>query len=175
MKFIVPVLLSLLSFGCVSGTASDNVSATESMSFAGATQLAGLLPTTCQPGSPVFSTTQTTDFDISNPLQQLQKQGSLSVSFDTNTLSGNLTDFKHASIYIYNDGDTPELLTQTDFTPTNGVVNLAFTMDEGRIFQIVSAGKTNVEVELSACATSAPIDIQYTLGATVNFSFTKGI
>ena len=175
MKLFIPVLFSLISFGCISGTASDFVGATESLSFTGATELIGILPTTCAPNAPVFSTTQSSSFDISDPLRQLQKQGSLSVSFDTNTLTGNLTDFKHASIYVFNDGDQPELLTETDFTPTNGAVNLSFKMDQGRLFQIVSAGKTNVQVQLTACATTQPISIQYALGAIVNFSFTKGI
>lgn len=174
MKTLISLLaLSVLSTtACVSGTLSDTVGASETLNF-NIPEAKGIGFVACS-GQTTFTTIQSTTIDISNALQELEKQGSLTVNFTDNSLAGNLSSFKHADIYIGNPSDQPQLLSQTDFVPTNGKVELPIILDHGTLFQILSAGQAQVIVSLSTCG--VPTDAQsitYDLSASIDLSFSK--
>lgn len=173
MKTLLSLLVLVSAAGCVQGSLSDSFAADEDMSFDIAAPSAFTLPA-CS-NATTFTTTQSTSFDIHDPLSQLAKQGNLTVSFSENSISGDLSSFKHARIFINNDNQAPQLLTETDFAATNGVVNLPIVLDTNTLVGILSAGKANLTVDLSTCVPAAPVKIHYTLGGDMSLSVNKSL
>jgi len=159
--------------GCVTGTLSDTVHVTEDMQFA-VPVIGGFSPPICgSANAPVFTTTQGTSFDMSDVVSQLQKQGTLAVDFTDNGISGDLSAFKHARIFINNDGLPPALLSETDFVPVNGHVNLPILLDHAVLVADVARGKVNVTVDLSTCIPTSAVDVHYTMNADLALTVSK--
>jgi hypothetical protein len=143
------------------------------MSFV-APSLGGYSPPICgTTDAPVFTTTQSTTIDIHDPLTQLKKQGTLTVSFIGNNLSGDLSSFKHARIFINNDNQPEQLLSETDFTPINGVIPLPILLDNATLVDILAAGVATITVDLSTCIPASAINVQYMMSADLSLSVRK--
>jgi hypothetical protein len=172
---ILPALF--LTTGCCAIGAEAEVSAHATMHFDPPTAALNLHISCDQ--VPVLSTSASSSFDVSDVFQQVQKQGSLTVKFDESSLvatEGSLSPFKYAEVYAFNNGETPELLAKTGFNAdANGKVEVPIVMDGGRLVQILSAGKVNVQTMLETCIVSSPIVVDYTLGANLNLSANKSL
>lgn len=171
MKNSTLFALALTLGGCVQGTLSDSLSVSEDMTFV-PPSLSGFSPPICST-STVFTTTQSTTIDVHDPLSQLKKQGTLTVAFTENALSGDLSSFKHARIYVNNDNQPQQLLSETDFTPVNGVVPLPILLDNNTLVDMLSAGVVNITVDLSTCVPTSAVDIHYTMGANLLLNVKK--
>jgi hypothetical protein len=173
MKTQILFALAITLGGCVSGTLSDTITVNKDLSFVPPV-VGGFSPAICgTTNAPVFTTTQNTTFDMSDAVSQLQKQGTLTVSFTENSVSGDLSAFKHARVFINNDGLPPELLSETDFTPTNGKVNLPILLDNSVVVADLSSGKINLTVDLSSCVPASAVDVHYTMTANLSLAVSK--
>jgi len=166
MKSLLLLSVVALATGCVSLTASDSVGDTQSLSF----NVPALPLTVCQ----TLPATNSPSIDMSDFFKSLKKNGSLSVNFDESELSGTLTDFKHAAISLVQADGTTTLLSDTDFTAVNGVVNLPFIPTSDQLVAVLSTGPVNVQVNMTACNTTAGTQtVNYTLHADVSFTSHK--
>jgi hypothetical protein len=173
MKLSLLFPLAIILSSCVQGTLSDTISVNESLSFA-LPSAASDIVLTCE-DSTTFDTTQSTSFDVSDALSHLKDQGTLSVAFTENSITGDLTGFQHARIMINNDGQPQQLLSDTDFASVNGKVSLPILLDNNTLVDILSAGKTYLTVDLSTCVPSSAVSISYTMTANVSLDVHKGI
>jgi hypothetical protein len=185
---ILPVLA--LSVGCISANAQSEVAAHETLHF-DPPALAALPHISCDQGAPVLTTTTSCTFNVSDVFNQLQKQGSLTVQFDENSLfatEGSMSAFKYAELHIVNVNDngasdggsanvgSPELLAKTNFVAApSGKINVPIVLDNGTLFQMLSAGKVSVQTTLEACATDSAITVEYTLASSVNLEVNKSL
>jgi hypothetical protein len=177
MKTLLSFVPVLFLTACMSVLATGDVTAHATLQF-DKTAPANLAHILCEQNL-VLSTTAHDSFDISNVLQELQKQGSLQVTFTESSLlptQGSLSAFKYAELYIANDKEQPELLAKTNFSQNaNGKVDVPIVMDSGRLFQVLSQGKVNITSTLESCLPAEPIVAQYTLASDMQFKANKSL
>lgn len=177
MKTVLGLVSLFTLAGCISAVATGDVTAHATLQF-DKTAPANLAHILCDQNV-VLSTTAQNSFDVSNALQELQKQGTLSVSFTENSLTatqGDFSAFKYAELYINNDAEQPELLAKTSFNANaSGKVDVPIVMDSGRLFQLLSQGKVTVTSTLESCLPAQPIAAQYTLSSDVKFTANKSL
>ena len=171
MKTLLSMLACASVCACVSGTLSDTIVVNEDMQFA-LPSLGGFSPPICS-NATIFTTTQSTTIDIHDPLSQLKKNGTLTVVFTENQLSGDLSSFKHARVFINNDNQPQQLLSETDFTPVNGVVPLPILLDNATLVGILTTGSATITVDLSTCVPASAVDVHYTMVADLSLSVSK--
>jgi hypothetical protein len=165
-----------LATACISANLSDTVADTESMSFP-VPVVASTPHITCDLGGPVFETTQTSPpFNLSDFFTQLDKHGTLTVNFTNNSLTGDLSSFKHATLTLLDSAGNSQPLSDTDFTPVNGVVELPLLLTSAQLVATLATGPVNVVVDLQSCLpanTSGSLTVNYTLGAKASFAYSK--
>jgi hypothetical protein len=109
MKLMPLMLLPLLVVGCSDITASDSLTEVNDVSFpAPPAAAAGI----------VVSTDQIVPLDISSPVNELQKHGTLSLNVEENSLQGDISFIRHITLDL-TTADLPDLvLVDTDVNST---------------------------------------------------------
>ena len=64
-------------------------------------------------------------------------------------------------------------MSETDFTPVNGVVQLPILLDNSVLVADLSSGKINLTVDLSTCVPASAVDVHYTLTADLSLAVSK--
>lgn len=171
----VLLFLAVIQAACIQADVTDTISFTRTLSFP-TPQIASSFVITCDQGGPVFNTSINVSLDLHDYFTQLSKQGPLTVDFNQNTLSGDLSSFRHAQMFIAGAVGQPVLLAETDFVGISGMVDVPFKMSNDVLLGLLEDGPVTLVINLATCIPSAGLlEIKYTLGASVQASIKKGI
>lgn len=162
--------LSIISFvalvacaGCFNATVSDNATITKQVNLP-------VIP--IPPGVvPHFQGTvdATTTLDASGAFKDIAKVGTLSLSFPSDTFTGDVGWVSHIKLTLASsDGTMPEMaLIDQDVSNTQTEIDVVSKMDDATLQAYLTEGSLNLHVWASGWADEMPLN-----GATMNWSVT---
>jgi hypothetical protein len=178
---ILLLSLAALSASCVSATASDDATVSQSVDLPAVP--AGL-PTSVVNGLPAITLDKSVPADISSTLSSLKSVGKVSMAFPVNSLTSSsdmswLTNVR--ATIATTDGTLPEA-TLSDYTVSGDpgdTVNLPIVMDGGTLLQYLSeSGGVNLHFYITGDASTIPTDgitLMWTLTAHADISVSKSL
>ena len=178
---ILLLAIAALSASCVSATASDDATVSQSVDLPAVP--AGL-PTSVVNGLPAITLDKQVPADISGPLSSLKSVGSVKLDFPVNSLtsSSDMSWLTNVSATIATtDGVFPEapLSNYAVNGDPGNTVNLPIIMDGGTLIQYLSEkGGVNLHFYITGNASTIPTDgisLVWTLTAHADISVSKSL
>jgi hypothetical protein len=165
MKLSKLFLASLLfAVGCVSGTATETVKLDNTVSFSGSPLPVGVQGTL----------EQTAPVDVSNAVSKLEKYGTLNVSVDQNTITGDISFLTHVKIALENQ-TASVVVCDTDINTTNTVNNFPVSASGQQLLSILSDSNADLHFWITGSVPNNGATLESTIVISVSDSVSKDL